>query len=142
MEEENKFEEFENQFDMEDFDEVWIDRFQFFQKHGPPKTTSYKTGLKEREGFIAKARINMNFYAFLFGFIYFFVKGMWQAGLTILALSIVATIFLFALPDSASDALSRIIGIAISILAARTANYTYYRQEVLKEEDFNIFKGL
>jgi Protein of unknown function (DUF2628) len=142
MEDKNDFKEFENQFGTGNFDQIWIDRFQFFQKFGAPNTANYKAGLKEREGFIAKARINMNFYAFLFGFIYFFVKGMWKAGFTVLGISIAVITFSFLLPDNIADVLSRFTGIAISILAGRSANYTYYRQKVLNEDDFNIFKGL
>lgn len=144
MEQETKFKEFENQqqFNGKTYDEVWTDRFNFFQKNGGPATSTYKEALKQLDGFLKKARINMNFYAFFFGLIYFLIKGMYKGALTLLGIYFVLAVILMFVPDAIADALGNGIGIASGILSGMTANYTFYRKEVLGEDDFNIFKGV
>lgn len=126
-----------NQFNGKSYDEVWSDRFQFFEQNGAPSSKEYKEELKSLP-MIKKMRININFYAFLFGFIYFLIKGMWKGAVTLLLVSIVLITISVFLPDF----VGRIIGFLISFLGAFTANYTFYRKEVLGEDDFNIFKGM
>lgn len=144
MEQETKFQEFENQqqFNGKTYDEVWTDRFNFFQKNGGPATETYKEAFKQLDGFLKKARVNMNFYAFFFGFIYFLIKGMYKGALTLLGISAILFVILMVLPDSISDILGNSMGIVSGVLAGMTANYTFYRKEVLGEDDFNIFKGV
>lgn len=135
----NNFEELDSVFNGKTYDEVWTERFRFFKKHGAPDTPEYKKALKEIPKLIGRMRINFNFYAFFFGFIYLLIKGMWKGAITMIAISVVlgvASILFFP------DAVIRGIGAALGIIYGMTANYTYYRKEVLGEDDFNIFKGL
>ncbi len=126
-----------NQFNGKSYDEVWSDRFTFFQENGEPSSKTFKEAFKSLPS-IKKLRININFYAFLFGFIYFLIKGMWKGAITlILIAAVLITISVFT-----PDFVGSIISFFIAYLGAFTANYTYYRKEVLNEDDFNIFKGM
>ncbi|WP_419868412.1 DUF2628 domain-containing protein [Chryseobacterium sp. CT-SW4] len=120
------------------YDEVWNERFSFFQKHGAPGSPEYKEAYKNINGFVNKLRINMNFYAFFFGVIYFLIKGMWKGALLLLGLNICIFIITLFLPNGVAGG----VGAAYGILCGMAANYAYYRKEVLGEDDFNIFKGM
>ncbi len=124
--------------DPANYDEVWNERFSFFQKHGAPGTQEYKEAYKTIEGFINKLRININFYALFFGFIYYFIKGMWRGALLLIGLNVCIFIVTLFLPRGVAGG----IGGAYAILCGMTANYAYYRKEVLGDDDFNIFKGM
>jgi Protein of unknown function (DUF2628) len=126
-----------NQFNGKNYDEVWTDRFNFYQQNGEPNSKTFRIAFKSLP-MMKRMRMNINFYAFLFGIIYFLIKGMWKGAITLLAISTVVIIISLFLPDS----VSRYIGFPIAYLGAFTANYTFYRKEVLGENDFNIFKGM
>ena len=74
-----------------------------------------------------------NILAFLFGFIYFFVKGMWKPGLTFLGISVVLLIVLVVL-NIENDSILRAIGIGYSVVAMTRANILYYSKKVLGKE--------
>ena len=74
-----------------------------------------------------------NILAFLFGFIYFFVKGMWKPGLTFLGISVVLLIVLAVL-NIENDSILRAIGIGYSVVAMTRANILYYSKKVLGKE--------
>ena len=74
-----------------------------------------------------------NILAFLFGFIYFFVKGMWKPGLTFLGISVVLLIVLLVL-NIENDSILRAIGIGYSVVAMTRANILYYSKKVLGKE--------
>ena len=74
-----------------------------------------------------------NILAFLFGFIYFFVKGMWKPGLTFLGISVVLLIVLVVL-NIENDSIFRAIGIGYSVVAMTRANILYYSKKVLGKE--------
>ena len=71
--------------------------------------------------------------AFLFGFIYFFVKGMWKPGLTFLGISVVLLIVLLVL-NIENDSIYRAAGIGYSVVAMTRANILYYSKKVLGKE--------
>ena len=74
-----------------------------------------------------------NILAFLFGFIYFFVKGMWKPGLTFLGISVVLLIVLVVL-NIENDSIYRAAGIGYSVVAMTRANIFYYSKKVLGKE--------
>ena len=74
-----------------------------------------------------------NILAFLFGFIYFFVKGMWKPGLTFLGISVVLLIVLLVL-NIENDSIYRAAGIGYSVVAMTRANILYYSKKVLGKE--------
>lgn len=125
------------QFNGKQFDAVWTERFSFYQENGAPSAPQFKQAIKGLQG-ISKLRVNFNFYAFFFGFIYFLIKGMWKGALSILLLSGVV----FGLTSFLPEIMSKPLSIIIALIAGYTANYHYYRNQVLGEDDFNIFKGM
>jgi hypothetical protein len=126
-----------NQSNGKTYDNVWTERFAFFKENGSPQSKEYQTAYKLLP-YIKKLRMNINFYAFLFGFIYFFMKGMWKGAITLIIVSAI----LLTISSFFPEIVTRITGLMISFLGAHTANYTFYRKEILGEDDFNIFKEM
>ncbi|WP_395046342.1 DUF2628 domain-containing protein [Flavobacterium sp.] len=125
-----------NQFNGKNYDEVWADRFQFFNIHGVPSSSEFKNAYKQLP-FMKKMRMNMNFYAFFFSFIYFLIKGMWKGAITLILIWGVLSFIAYKFPTVGTG-----LSLAYAMIAGMTANYTFYRKEVLGEDDFNIFKGM
>ena len=119
------------------YDQVWTDRFNFFQQNGAPNTKTFKAALKLLPTG-KKMRINANFYALFFNVIYFLIKGMWKGAITVFVILAVCATLVNLIPGFIGSVIS-FIGI---LIPAFTANYTYYRKEILGEDDFNIFKGM
>ena len=89
--------------------------------------------------FLPRLRLNSNLLAFLFGPLYFFVKGMWRKGLTLLVVGFAAINALLAL--GVSPALVQALGFAVSAAAMLTANYAYYLQVRHGSTSWNPFEG-
>lgn len=126
----------ENQFNGKTYDEVWSDRFQFFQQNGSPSSKTGKQAIQHLP-LIRKLRMSLNFYAFFFGFIYFLIKGMWKPAITIF---VIASVLMYS-SSLLSGFFSTFLSLLAPLISGYTANYTFYRKEVLGEDDFNIFKG-
>ncbi|WP_262980375.1 DUF2628 domain-containing protein [Photorhabdus kleinii] len=69
------------------YSERWQTRFTFFERNGAPKAPEYKAATKA-EPFIRRILLNMNFIAFFFSFIYFFVLGLWWKNLTLFGVAV------------------------------------------------------
>lgn len=117
----------------------WRLRFDFFDTYGLPSSTPEAKAAYRALPFGTKLRLTSNILAFLFGPIYFFVKGMWRKGLTLLALALSAAVImaLVGVPES----VGRAVGIGIAALAMSTANYAYYLHVVRRSESWNPFEG-
>ena len=74
-----------------------------------------------------------NILAFLFSWIYFFIKGMWKPGLTYLGIYAVMLIALLVL-NIESDSIYRAAGIGYGVLAMTRANVLYYTKKVLGKD--------
>ncbi|MBS4728476.1 DUF2628 domain-containing protein [Mycobacterium sp. SM1] len=74
--------------------------------------------------FGARVRINSNIPAFLFGPLYFFAKGMWRKGVTLLAPVIAAAIVMVAV--QVPDSIGRAVGVGLAFALMTPANYGYY----------------
>ena len=74
-----------------------------------------------------------NILAFLFSWLYFFIKGMWRAGLTFLGLYIVLIVGLVVF-NIDSEAFARAAGLAFGITAMTRANIIYYTKKVLGKD--------
>ena len=118
----------------------WQKRFDFFNTYGLPNSTPESKAAYQALTFLERVKLTSNILAFLFGPIYFFVKGMWRKGLTLLgiALAVSAALFVF----DVSDAVARAVGIGVSCLAMSTANYAYYLHVARGSESWNLFEGL
>lgn len=123
--------------DYSQYSPKWQFRFNFYDTHGEPKSATFKEAMKALP-FKDKLRLNMNWFAFFFGFIYLFVIGLWRKALMLLAISLCCGIALAFLPDAAS----RAFGIAYSILVGMTANYAYYLDKVKGSTSWNPFEGI
>jgi hypothetical protein len=119
---------------------IWQTRFDFFRRYGSPGSTSKETRQALRAmGFWKNYRISQNFLAFLFGPIYFAIKGMWRQALTFLAIW-AGTATVLALLGASNDVF-RAAGFGFAALYSLTANYAYFRH-VNGERSWNPFAGL
>lgn len=117
----------------------WRWKFDFFNTYGLPSASPEAKAAYRNLSFMAKLRLTSNILAFLFGPLYFFVKGMWRKGLTLLGIAITAGVVLTVL--DVSDTIGRSVGIAIGALAMSTANYAYYLHAVRGSQSWNPFEG-
>jgi hypothetical protein len=127
------------------YSQKWQDRFAFFDQYGAPGTPEFKAALKaETPG--RRILFNMNIIAFFFGFIYFFVLGLWKKNLVLAAIAIGIGVILgiievvtgFTLPRGADMG----INIALAMMWGMTANYAYYLKEVKGLDGWNPFEGI
>lgn len=127
------------QFPADQLSASWRQRFDFFNAYGLPSSTPESKTAYRALPFGAKFRLTSNILAFLFGPIYFFVKGMWRKGLTLLGLTggVAVVLVLLGVPDT----FGRAVGIGMAALAMTVANYAYYLQGVKGSESWNPFEG-
>ncbi|KLI07799.1 hypothetical protein A5731_26320 [Mycolicibacterium conceptionense] len=124
---------------VDNLSDSWRWKFDFFHTYGLPASTPAAKAAYRDLSFMAKLRLTSNVLAFLFGPIYFFVKGMWRKGLSLLGIAIAAGVVLTVL--DVSDMIGRSAGIAIGVLAMSTANYAYYLHVVRGSRSWNPFEG-
>lgn len=124
---------------VDNLSDSWRWKFDFFHTYGLPSASPEAKAAYRNLSFMAKLRLTSNILAFLFGPLYFFVKGMWRKGLTLLGIAIAAGAVLTAL--DVSDTVGRSAGIAIGALAMSTANYAYYLHVVRGSQSWNPFEG-
>jgi hypothetical protein len=118
---------------------IWQERFAFFQRYGSPGSASKETRQALRAmGLWRNIRVSQNFLAYLFGPIYFAVKGMWRQALTFLLVGAGVVTALSLL--GASDGVFRAVTLGFCLLYSTTANYAYFRH-VNGERSWNPFAG-
>ena len=117
----------------------WRQRFAFFDAYALPSSSSEARKAYKVLPFGTKVRIGNNILAFLFGPLYFFAKGMWRKGLTLLAAAI--TIAVVTLVIDVPDSIARAVGIGFAAAAATTANYAYYLHVVKHSRSWNLWEG-
>lgn len=110
--------------------DVWKKRFRWMQKAGGPGLPRIKQLPAEEQGGLSM----FNILAFLFGPIYYLVKGMWRRGLVLFGICLVAILILEALLAALGlEALSRVLGFGASAVYALRANADYYKKMVLDD---------
>lgn len=117
----------------------WRWKFDFFDRYGLPSSSPEAKAAFRELSFWNRMRLNSNILAFLFGAIYFFVKGMWRKGLTLLGITVVAAAVFTSI--GVSDTFARAIGLGIAALAMTTANYAYYLHVTRNSQSWNPFEG-
>lgn len=117
----------------------WQKRFDFFNTYGLPNSTPESKAAYQALTFLERLKLTSNILAFLFGPIYFFVKGMWRKGLTLLGIFFAVEVVLVVL--NVSDTLVRAIGFGLAAIAMTTANYAYYLHVVRGSQSWNLFEG-
>lgn len=123
--------------DFSQYSPKWQFRFGFFDRYGGPKSPEYKQAFKALK-FGERIKVQSNFYAFFFGFIYFFILGLWRKALSLVGIVVVLSVVLAFLPD----AIGRGVGVGFSVLASMSANYAYYLDKVKGSRSWNPFEGL
>ncbi|KAA8997778.1 DUF2628 domain-containing protein [Affinibrenneria salicis] len=132
----------------------WQTRFVFFDRHGAPNTKAYRAALKQ-ETFLRRILIRINFIAFFFGFIYFFLIGLWRKALSMLALSYAINRITELLITKAlmwhlitlggafllNIAISLVYMLLYMVLWGLLANYAWYLKEVKNSTSWNPFEG-
>ena len=109
-------------FDRTQLSPKWQFRFDFFDRHGGPKDPAYKETLKTLP-FGEKLKVGMNFYALFFGFIYFFILGLWRKALGLILTAAAILLFLLNLRRAGERA-----GRAAERLEVRERNDAIHRQ--------------
>lgn len=125
--------------DREGLSEIWQRRFDFFDRYGLPASSPESKAAYKALPFGARFRLTSNFPAFLFGPIYFFFKGMWQKGLTLVGVWVALGV-VFALLNLPMG-VERAVGIAVSAATMGIANYAYYLHRVKGSQSWNLFEG-
>ncbi|KAA8997643.1 DUF2628 domain-containing protein [Affinibrenneria salicis] len=119
----------------------WQTRFAFFDKHGAPKTKEYKAAFK-KEKIPARFLIGFNILAFFFGFIYFFVLGLWRKNLSLLAATVGIGFLAGILELITGHKVSPVaLNMVCALMWATTANYAYYLKETQNSKSWNPFEG-
>ncbi|WP_235525385.1 DUF2628 domain-containing protein [Photorhabdus heterorhabditis] len=85
--------------------------------------------------------LNMNFIAFFFGFIYFFVLGLWRKNLALLGIAVVVMMILGSIESELSFAVSTGVNCAFAAIWSMMANYAYYLKETVNSQSWNPFEG-
>ncbi len=124
-------------FDRSTLSPKWQFRFDFFDRTGGPKDPRFKTALKELS-FGERIKVGTNFYAFFFGFIYFFILGLWRKALALVGISLALGVLGVFLPDM----VVRAFGFAFTLLTAMAANYAFYLDRVKGSTSWNPYEGV
>jgi hypothetical protein len=121
----------------------WQERFEFFHRIESLDAAGKKSAARSLS-FRKSILINFNVIAFFFGFIYFFVLGMWKRNLSMIGITalIYSVILCVAIVGDIeiSEGFSRGLGCGISAWYATTANFAYYLKEVKGYNGWNPFK--
>jgi Protein of unknown function (DUF2628) len=107
----------------------WKAKFYLLEKAGGVKMAGIKA-LSASE----RMKITFNFFAFLFGPIYYAVKGMWKKGLALFAASVVVILLVSLLLELAGlGRFANALGYGAAAIYAIRANIDYYKKMVLKQ---------
>ncbi|WP_395311796.1 DUF2628 domain-containing protein [Mycobacterium sp. AMU20-3851] len=117
---------------------TWQRRFAFFDLYGLPNSSPMAKAAYRTLPFWDKVRLTSNGWALLFGFIYFYVKGMWRKGTTLLGIGFGLGVLLSLL--HASQFLTQVVTFALAGAVMSTANYAYYLH-VRGSQSWNPFEG-
>ena len=125
--------------DRHDLPDIWQTRFAFFRRYGLPSSTPEARAAFKALPWGARFRLNSNILAFLFGPFYFFAKGMWRKGLTLLlaAVALGAALTVSDIPDT----WARAIGLGFAAAMSTTANYAFYLHALRGSRSWNPLQG-
>lgn len=107
--------------------DAWKQVFFLIQKAGGPPLKNFKA-----LAFGERMRVGMNFFAFMFGPLYYVAKGMWQKGL-LLFVGGNAIIFVVAVICGLLevDVPPQALGAGLGAVFGSQANMDFYKKEVL-----------
>ncbi|MGW1159803.1 DUF2628 domain-containing protein [Streptomyces sp. NPDC002513] len=112
-------------------------RFAFFETYGGPLSPAYKEALRAKP-FAQRLFFNTNWWAFFFGPIYFFSRGMWRKG-TVVLLGLMA--YFSAEVSAGVPKTYHWVGTWTSFVVMWCANYADYLKTTKGTESWNPFEG-
>lgn len=119
--------------------ETWRIRFAYFETYGPVGSSPEGKQAYRALSLWDKARIATNPFALLFGPVYFFVKGMWRKGLTLLLLAVApAAVIVVVRPGGVVE---WVLALIVPVLAMIAANYAYFLHVVEHSRSWNPWEG-
>lgn len=122
-----------------DVSPAWASRFEFFDNYGlPGSTPESKTAFKTLSLW-QRFRLQNNWLALFFGPIYFFAKGIWRKGISLLAVDVAVTVALTL--TNTADSIGRAISFGCAMAASLTANYAYYLHATKHSTSWNPLEG-
>jgi Protein of unknown function (DUF2628) len=112
----------------------WKTKFYLIEKAGGLKMTRLRAlSFSER----MKVGANFNLLAFLFGPVYYAVKGMWKKGLALFGAIVVVILLIgFLLELAGLGRFANSLGYGGAAIYAMRANIDYYKKMVLKQNDW------
>lgn len=119
---------------------IWQWRFGFYDQYGHPRSSPESETAYRALPYGARLMLGGNLLAVFFGPIYYFVKGMWRKGLTIVALTVAVIAVRYAV--GGSDRVYQAINLAMSGVLMVTTNYAYYLDQVKSGRSWNPFEGM
>lgn len=118
---------------------VWQQRFAFFDQFGLPNNAPEARAAFQKLRLVDKMRLNSNVLAFIFGPFYFFAKGMWRKGLTLLLVGLALGLVIAV--AGWSYGVLRFVSIGMSVVSMMTANYAYYLHVRRGSTSWNPYEG-
>lgn len=132
------------------YSEGWQKKFDFYDKAGLPKSSTYQAAFKALP-FFERVVLNFNVGAFFFGFIYFFYIGRPKQALAIILwmvlLNVGAQLLINVVGHLIDPSIHRLIflfiGLSFTLINMQAANISYYLKEKKNAPDsFNPYKEL
>lgn len=118
---------------------IWQARFKFYDKFGRPSSPEGRAALQQFPSG-SRFQIKYNFWAFLFSPIYFFVKGMWRKGVSLLGVNIAIAL---AVAAAQWPPYTQQLGnLAAGVLGMFVANWAYYLHITQRSVSWNPFEGM
>ena len=133
---------------------TWAVRFAFFAAHGAPSSSAAAATAWRHLQRRAYRAVGVNVPALLFGPFYFFAKGMWRKGATLLAATLAGDLALVAHLGDAVGSAADHDGLLLLLVAVLTpggfigpvasfaASYAYYLKVTRDSPSWNPFEGL
>ncbi len=117
---------------------IWQQRFEFYDRYGHPFSTRESLEAYKALPLWTRLRISFNVPAAAFGPFYFFAKGMWRKGLTVLliVLALVGVLHGLHVPYAVA------YGVVGGLSPWSMASYEYYLHRTTRSQSWNPFEGM
>lgn len=109
--------------------DAWKAKFYLIERAGGIKLQKFK-----ELSFGERIKVNNNILCFLFGPIYYIIKGMWKKGITLSLIILVISIpIILGLESLGLEKFEKSLGYGFAAIYAARANRDYYKKMVLDE---------